>query len=162
MDIADRMRRDTITWRPDDNEGHPKFIIGETVEITEAESGYGPYEVLTIAPDDNADVLWRWNALGGVASKRLEQLGPQEGDRIGVKYKGLKDSPTYKGKQYKDWDVFLDRKTPIAQAEPAPTSDPVGPPLTPGQDATNRRAAAEVGDECPSDPPPWLDSEEAF
>lgn len=157
MSIEEQMSRETISWRPDlDDNDHPKVIVGEIIEITEGESGYGPYPILTVAPKDNSKILWRWVALGGVAQGRLEKLSPQESEEIGIRYLGTKPSKNYPGKSYADWDIRMGERKAVPAATPAPPSDGARP-------GDKARAEADVkqqdDDGMPSDPPGWLDEE---
>jgi hypothetical protein len=130
-DLSSRLNGNSEAWRPADNEDHPNPLVGEVVEVETGEGDYGAYPILTIVGEDGAE--WRWSVFGGVAQKRVAQLGPMVGDKVGAKYLGEEPSRNYPNRTYRNWKVVLERNPAnVATAAPAPAAaEPPRAPLPP-------------------------------
>lgn len=132
MSMAERLGSSSEAWRPKDNEDHPNPLMGTVVEVDVVEgTAYGSYPLLYIL-DENGEE-WCWHVFGTVAQKRIGQLEPKVGDKIGAKYLGEEPSPNYPGKTYSDWKIIVERAD--------------GKPDGPDWDSVVKKAEAEEEEE---------------
>lgn len=103
-------------WVPE-NEG--ELIFGEVEEVSRREGDFGEYTVVTLVDADGQ--VWNVAGFGTVLAGKLEDLDPQPGDKLGVKFAGEKTAKN--GKAYKDWRVIIERSNAPVTV-PASTTDP--------------------------------------
>jgi hypothetical protein len=107
MSLRDRLV-DAEPWMPaDPKKKHPQELIGTIIDIDEGDGDYGSYPILYIR--DEAGNHWRWHVFGGVAQSRIVKLRPEIGDQIGARFIGEKPSKNFKGKNYRDWRIVVEK-----------------------------------------------------
>jgi len=84
--LEDRLNADFATaWKPDPD----GLLIGEVVELSERDGGFGSYPIITVKQDDGE--LLAFHAYHTVAASQLAAARPAIGARIGIRYKGKID-----------------------------------------------------------------------
>lgn len=95
---------DPEPWKPEEA---GDYVFGEVESIDQREGDYGEYDVVTLLTD-NGDVLsvaiW-----GTVLQKKFAAVKAEVGDNLGFKFLGERTPKKAGGKDYKDWNVFIQR-----------------------------------------------------
>ncbi len=131
-------------WRPK-NVGDK--ILGEIVDLSEYDGGYGPYPIVTVKQDDGETLSV--HAIHTVLKGELAEHRPKVGDRIGIKYRGMPEGKKYES--YKvmfespgrpiDWSKHADNVSaelgdytlaPAVEDDPGPEADRPEPDDNPG------------------------------
>ena len=93
LDIGEYFRRTVRNWIPAKQEEDPRFITGVVVRVGQQESDFPPplyVPTVELFDDNDADTTWRITAFGAVLYRELTDGKPRPGDRIGLKYEGMK------------------------------------------------------------------------
>ena len=102
--LQDRLDADYApAWKPEP-EG---TLIGEIVELTERDGGYGSYPIVTVRQDDGQ--VLAAHAFHTVLAQQLAEHRPAIGERIGIKYKGKTRSSGERPVDYHAYVVRVDR-----------------------------------------------------
>ncbi len=93
----------TIFWKPQPGEILEGIIRSRSETITI----YGEQECINIETDDGAGVYIVF--LSSLLKDLIDAEGAQEGDRIAIKFVGVKTSKKNKKKTYKDYVVVVEK-----------------------------------------------------
>jgi hypothetical protein len=104
LDLTEYFRRETRNWIPSKQADDPPYITGVVVRVGEQASDYPPpayVPTVEVFDDNDADTIWRVVGFGSVLYRELTDAKPRPGDRIGIKYVGMKsgakgDYPAFK------------------------------------------------------------------
>ena len=144
--LSDRLARDPEPWMPEPGDS----VEGEVVEVALREGKFGVYPVVSLLTEDGNEV--EFHAWHGVASGRLHELDPQEGDTLAVKYQGQRTSGG--GNSYHSYRILIQHgpnRQPTAPAPAAEVEAPSSPPQLPSEVIALKRPA-----------PAGYDDEESF
>jgi hypothetical protein len=116
-DIADRVDREyAAPWRPEAGDK----LVGLVTELSQREGAYGTYPIVTVRGADGRELAF--HAFHQVAQNELARAKPAIGERVAVKYLGMKDGA---GGGYHAYRVAVDRVEPAlnwdAYADPDDT-----------------------------------------
>ena len=81
-DLAADLERESTAWKPDAGE----VLIGELIEVSEWDGGYGTYPVLTLKDADGQ--LIDVHCFHTVLRSEVGRLNPDVGTTLGIKYQG--------------------------------------------------------------------------
>lgn len=108
-------------WKPEDG----GMIVGKIVDFQRGHSNHpklrGPYPIAIVQPEDGDDLV-SVHILPAVLRRGFERENPVIGDRIGIQYRGERESKTGGG-EYHDYRVRVDRAT---AEKPASFADVAG------------------------------------
>lgn len=93
-------------WRPEPGD----ILKGSIVQLDMGYSEYGNYPIVTVKPDDGGDDV-AVHCFHEALRNKLQELKPDVGDSIGIKYFGEVDSKSGKRK-YQKYVAKLIGKTP--------------------------------------------------
>jgi hypothetical protein len=82
-------------------------LIGETVELSQREGAYGIYPIITVRQDNGVELAF--HAFHTVARNELAKAAPQVGERIAIKYVGVKEAGGEGRSSYHAYKVAVDR-----------------------------------------------------
>jgi hypothetical protein len=145
--LSDRVENFPDPWVPEPGDK----LIGEITEVATTDKGFGPYRLLTVVTESGSTErggkaipvgsMRVWHGYGTVAEAELKKLAPEVGDRIAVKYFGVRE-----GTVYKAYRLIVERKTPPMDGAGGAASVPDGPtPLGSGaEEATPAADGAAV------------------
>jgi hypothetical protein len=112
MGIKDKLDLpEAEAWRPAPGDQ----VIGRVVSIDERTGDYEPYPCITIHTSD--DTLVAVHGFHTVLKNELSKFAPQEGDEIGISYRGLKKSGA--GREFENYRVVVER----SDGSPAAATD---------------------------------------
>src|SRR5262245_9274944 len=112
-------------WRPDEGD----VITGRVLELSKGASQWGQYPIVVIR-QDNGDGDVAVHGFHPSLKNRLLDLQPRKGERIGIQYKGKRDSKSHPGQKVAVYIVRIDgRDSDTAWAGLVPAGEP---PQTPG------------------------------
>ena len=117
--LADRVDSFPDPWLPEPADK----LVGEIIELAVADKGFGPYSLITVFVTESsterggnvvpAGSVRVWHAFGTVPVNELKKLMPRVGDRIAVKYFGVRDG---RDGPYKAYRIIVERAVPSANA----------------------------------------------
>lgn len=140
---------DAPGWTPEPGDR----IVGEVVEISERESDYGGwYSIVTVETADGDEIAI--HCFHTVLANEIRAKAPRVGDRIGVKYNGVRE-PKRGGAAFEHYAVAVERSTSLPA--PTPSAAPRASETTPAPSSapTSRdRHALRPGEEPFPDPTP--------
>ncbi len=131
MSMMDRLNKDVEGWKPEVGETITGIV--SAVDTRPSEYSDEDYPTVEIATEDGRDVLV--HGFHSVLKKELANQKPQPGDRIGIRYAGLK-TPKGAGKDYESYRVIVEHLS-----APAPAPD---------WNAMGASADAELGETVPA------------
>lgn len=88
------------SWRPEAGD----TLSGTVVAIGMNDAGWGPYPIVTVQPDNGEPKAF--HAFHSVAKARLAELRPEIGDKIGIRYLGLRE-PRNGGRAYHAYRIVM-------------------------------------------------------
>jgi hypothetical protein len=133
-------------WRP--NAGD--VLVGQLVEVSERDSGYGPYPLVVIRRERDAQLV-AVHAYHAVLALQLAQARPGIGERVGIAYYGKLKGERSRG-EYHGYRVSVDRDddgVDWARYNDAPADG--GPPAvtTSAPAASGLQGGMGTGDDIP-------------
>ncbi|MFN3481042.1 MAG: hypothetical protein ACK415_11770 [Thermodesulfovibrionales bacterium] len=99
---AKQSKFQTVFWKPQPGE----VLEGTIAKRGETITSYGEQEYVDIAADDGTTYTV---FLTSFLKTLLDAEGAEEGDRVAIKFLGIKTSAKNKKKTYKDWVVAIEK-----------------------------------------------------
>jgi hypothetical protein len=123
METSGRSLADRVDSFPDPWLHEPgDKLVGEVVEVSTADKGYGPYSLLTVLVAERGSTEQGgkaiapgservWHAFGTVPENELKKRSPHVGDLVAVKFFGIRE-----GTDYKAYRILVEQGTPRRDA----------------------------------------------
>lgn len=99
--MSEKLNRQSEGWKPSVGDE----IIGTVADVSERETEFGVYPLVTIEATDGR--LVDVHCFHTVLKKELGRIKPKAGDEIGIKYLGKPE-----GRSYESYKVVLERTGP--------------------------------------------------
>jgi hypothetical protein len=119
-------------WRPAAGE----VLTGTVVELSVGHGNWGAYPIVVILPDNAGAKEIAVHAFHHSLRNRLLELKPHPGERIGIQYKGMRDSKSKPGQtvaiyivriEGRDASTAWENLSPAGEPAPAQTRLPMNP-----------------------------------